>query len=139
MQENNSPKRTFAERLETAIQRAGFRASDLARAAGVSKGYVSELLRGGKSEPSARVAHRFAEVLHCDLLWLLSGNPRRIQAPEGVDLEPEEISSRIKEDPYPPPQCDPMARIAAALERIAAAMEVANREPINYRRKENEP
>lgn len=71
MQEKSSLE--FAGRLKIALVERGLRASALAEKAGISKGYVSELLKGKKAEPSFDACKKFAEVLGCSPSWLLFG------------------------------------------------------------------
>ena len=134
MQENSSEK--FSSRLKRVLRARAWLAADLARATGVSKGYISSLLKDAKPDPSIRMSAKFSEVLRCDPTWLVSGRGR--SGLREIDGDGELDGPAVRDEPAAGGG-DSMARIAAALERIAAAMEVANREPINYRRKENEP
>ena len=71
MQEKSSLD--FSGRLALALKSGGVRASHLAEKAGVSKGYVSELLKGNKSRPSIETCKKFAEVLSIPMIWLFDG------------------------------------------------------------------
>lgn len=53
---------------------AGIKQSKLAELAGVSKGYVSELVSGAKKSPSVEASKKFAEILGVSPEWLLTGH-----------------------------------------------------------------
>ena len=63
-------ERRFREKLQQAIDAHGWKQSDLARAMGVNRQYVSKYLRGHAS-PGLDVIQRFAEALHVDPVNLL--------------------------------------------------------------------
>ncbi len=74
MQEKSSLD--FAGRLTHALKHSGVKASHLATKAGVSKGYVSELLKGNKSSPSIETCKKFSEVLNVPMVWLFDGETK---------------------------------------------------------------
>lgn len=86
MQEKSSLN--FAARLAHALKHSGVKASHLASKAGVSKGYVSELLKGNKQSPSIETCRKFAEVLDVSMVWLFDGDcyGRAKQADDGASL-----------------------------------------------------
>lgn len=108
---------------------SGLKAARLALGAGISKGYLSELLKGRKEAPSFEVVKKFADVLGCSPRWLLTGH-------EAAGISP---TLPVEESPAPLPSASPSAasaplrfassseaellavllRIAAALERLA--------------------
>lgn len=53
---------------------AGVRPADLSRKTGVSKGYLSSLLSGDKTEPSAKVCLKLAQELGVTCRWLMTGD-----------------------------------------------------------------
>lgn len=133
MQEESSLK--FAERLKIAMAESGLKAARLAAGTGISKGYLSELLKGHKEAPSFEVVKKFAEVLGCSPRWLLTGH----EAP-GLAPSPAPHPSASSSASSAPPRFDSSSsdpelmkvlaglletnrRIATALERLADQQE----------------
>lgn len=118
MQEKSSPE--FSDRLKNAMLTAGVKASALAANAGISKGYVSELLKGGKSAPSFETVRKFADVLHCSPGWLLYGVQKD-----------QEMANMLREDPAvyggnppAPPPGEPAATLEDAMALMRQAMRI---------------
>lgn len=64
---------SLAGRLNHALEVSKVKASDLARAAGVDRGYISLLRSGKRLNPSPEIANAIANHLGCDVDWLLTG------------------------------------------------------------------
>lgn len=95
MQEKSSLE--FAGRLAQAMANRGIKAARLAEITGVSKGYLSELLKGKKVAPSFEVIKKFAEVLECSPRDLLPGPyQEHFQPSPSTDLEKETEALRRK-------------------------------------------
>lgn len=62
----------------------------LADNVGVSKGYVSGLLSGGKKNPSIELCVKFSKVLECSPIWLFDGS-------EENEVKNAESSVNLKE------------------------------------------
>ena len=162
MQEKSSQR--FSIRLKSLLTVRGLLPIDLARSAGVSKGYVSALLNETKLEPSVRVSARFAEVLQCDSLWLLTG--RGLSGVPEIDAalkyqieETAEPSSVVRDEPREPLAMTlldqlrsavaegggsdvTLVRIATALERIAGVFErdeEKRKKPVSYYQTNKKP
>lgn len=105
------------------------RAARLAVEAGVSKGYLSELVNGAKAQPSIETCKKFAEVLGVSLGWLYDGElSPLLPAPLGHDA-PDDIA-RENSTSYPFTamlgNLDPKVLAGSSaeyLERIATALE----------------
>jgi transcriptional regulator with XRE-family HTH domain len=65
----------------------GMTASELARAAHVSKGYISEIESGTKSGISAAVGARIAAALDTTIDYLMGGGPLRVDAIRRTAIE----------------------------------------------------
>lgn len=66
--------KTFAERLNAAIDATGETQQELARAANLNREWVSKLC-GGDATPSRIESRVIAEFLNCDHGWLHDGTP----------------------------------------------------------------
>lgn len=94
MQEKSSLD--FAGRLSLSLAKAGMKASTLASMAGVSKGYVSDLLKRKKESPSTETCKKFAEVLSVPQVWLFFGDDAAVREANPKDspaLSAEKIAA----------------------------------------------
>lgn len=64
------------ERLRARIRQLGMSVADVARAAGVNRSFVYDILRGRSQVPNLENLTRIAQVLKVDLEWILSGKGR---------------------------------------------------------------
>ena len=64
------------ERLRARIRQLGMSVADVARAAGVNRSFVYDILRGRSQVPNLEKLTRIAQVVKVDLEWLLSGKGR---------------------------------------------------------------
>lgn len=69
---------TLAQRLQSAIQAQNKRATDVAQAAGLTKGALSLILHGKTKAIKSENAMRIADYLNCDPIWLLTGEEGRL-------------------------------------------------------------
>jgi phage repressor protein C with HTH and peptisase S24 domain len=64
------------ERLRARIRQLGMSVADVARAAGVNRSFVYDILRGRSQVPNLEKLTGIAQVVKVDLEWLLSGKGR---------------------------------------------------------------
>lgn len=64
------------ERLRARIRQLGMSVADVARAAGVNRSFVYDILRGRSQVPNLEKLTSIAQVVKVDLEWLLSGKGR---------------------------------------------------------------
>ena len=64
------------ERLRARIRQLGMSVADVARASGVNRSFVYDILRGRSQVPNLEKLTRIAQVVKVDLEWLLSGKGR---------------------------------------------------------------
>lgn len=95
---------------------SGFKPARLASESAVSKGYLSELLKGNKAAPSFEVVKKFADVLDSSPQWLLYGRHSKhgtsIQITQAAPLPARDLTVDER-----------LARMEAVMERVANALE----------------
>lgn len=64
---------TLAKRIQSRITALGLKPAVVARQAGLKPDYIRDLLRGSKKSISTENAAVLAELLQCNLNWLLTG------------------------------------------------------------------
>jgi phage repressor protein C with HTH and peptisase S24 domain len=64
------------ERLRARIRQLGMSVADVARAAGVNRSFVYDILRGRSQAPNLERLTRIAKAVKVELEWLLSGKGR---------------------------------------------------------------
>jgi transcriptional regulator with XRE-family HTH domain len=124
----------FAGRLSLALIKAGMKASTLASKAGVSKGYVSDLLKGKKGFPSAETCKKFSEVLGVPQIWLFSGDEPTVFAvrdgnPKDRYPPENEENAEWLADGLPPDLAAKLASATAPLRQMQAQIQAAT-EPL---------
>lgn len=79
---------TLADRVASAMAEKGCTSTELATACGIKLPSVSDWLNGKTKTLKARTAHRAAEFLNVNILWLTEGRgPRRAKTGGSADSE----------------------------------------------------
>lgn len=128
MQDQSQTFSDFLRRTDLLAERLGLNLSEIPDRLGISKAMLFAY-RKGTNRITPKVWIKLGEA---ERKAGMGSRPVSYQAQSQGPAEAAVLMDK-------PAAMDPLLRIALALERIAKAMEVANREPINYRRKENEP
>jgi len=68
----------FAKRLSQAMEKAGTRQSELVEKTGISKGAISQYLKG-EYLPKQQNTYKIAKALNTDPGWLVKGNTEEIE------------------------------------------------------------
>ena len=105
----------------------GVKPSALAENAGVSKGYISGILKGIKPPPSFEVCKKFSEVLQVSPSWLLFGDDGR--SPIVLNEDPTPYGAK------PPPE----PTMAEAFQKLGEALDMLKKLMENGPKKGDEP
>ena len=100
-------QKNFPERLSALLSERGISQAELSRLAKVDKAYISNLLSGNKSNPSAEYVKRLAEALEVNSRWLEYGEGDKMFSSDVVRETPAkpilatqiEIQKLIREGP----------------------------------------
>ena len=84
---------TFAERLQQALDKAGFTPAELARRAFISRASISLYLSGDTKQPTHAVLVRIAKALSVDPDWLV-GN-KKVQIRHEIHLPDKTEINRL--------------------------------------------
>ena len=92
----NTPSfmKTLAERLEYALILREITQSELARRAGVSRGTISNVMKGVAKNFNAEISLKVAKALEVDPYWLILGEGKPIKETIQMGL-PEEAKSIV--------------------------------------------
>lgn len=121
MQEKSSLM--FSIRLRESLDRAGLLPGELAAKAGISKGYVSGLLKGTKTAPSIKICRKFSEVLGIDHLWLLGNDLTQNPLPPAPTLRDNEAPYNTGASQPPPSLADVFAKLHEAIDMLREVVE----------------
>ncbi|AHG23445.1 hypothetical protein O197_29 [Edwardsiella phage eiAU-183] len=64
---------TLAERIRSEMTKQAMTPAQLARATGLSRPFISQLLNGNAESMNSKNLFRMADVLRCDPRWLAEG------------------------------------------------------------------
>ena len=115
----------FASRLKEAIDSRGMSIYALAKASGIARGTIHNLLKG-KSEPSAVKLHAISAALGVPMDWLLTGKKPKEPEPEEDNQETYKIYGG--EVPYYIAQAEELRQIKRMVDHIWTEGKAANRE-----------
>lgn len=93
---NNQPMASIADRLKTEIDgRDDVRAADVARAIGITKAAMSDILHGKTKQPKPENLLAIADFLGLELRWIISGKgPRTKEEKRRSTLDVSSLSDQ---------------------------------------------
>ncbi|WP_251450696.1 helix-turn-helix domain-containing protein [Parasutterella muris] len=91
---------TVAERLAYALAIRGLSQSELARRAGITRGTISNVMKGVAKTFTAEVALKVARALDVDPYWLVLGEGRATNdtIQRGIPEEASEVIRKLSDD-----------------------------------------
>ena len=96
----------LGERLKALREERGMTLDDLERQTGVSKGYLSQLERGEKTNPGVKLVERVADGLGVGVSELIDGPRSYVETPARVPAGLKELLQRAAEAGAPLPDED---------------------------------